>query len=203
MSKKRSTKCKLNLSSVKDLDALSFYPLFPLGGNPLPPGLFLRAALSGQNILQTSYSISGWHPHHSPTPTSKHSFSVGWYISHFWRLDFLFARFTSSFETSRTMRRTQRQLWPFCQTLLPALPLSFSKGHCRSVANMERNGFYQRLVSSTGRREETWLGMLRESLPWTIGIGSVDNVTENISRDQVTELLQVQAMFGKSWGFKK
>lgn len=40
--------------------------------------------------------------------------------------------------------------------------------------------------------------MLRESLPRTVGIGSVDNVTENASMDQVTGLLQVQAMFGKS-----
>lgn len=40
--------------------------------------------------------------------------------------------------------------------------------------------------------------MLRQSLPWTVGIGSVDNVTENVSKDQVTELLQVQVMFGKS-----
>lgn len=57
---------------------------------------------------------------------------------------------------------------------------------------------FQWLVSCTGRREETWLGMLRESLPRTVGIGSVDNVTENASMDQVTGLLQVQAMFGKS-----
>lgn len=40
--------------------------------------------------------------------------------------------------------------------------------------------------------------MLRESLPRTVGIGSVHNVTENASMDQVTGLLQVQAMFGKS-----
>lgn len=27
--------------------------------------------------------------------------------------------------------------------------------------------------------------MLRESLPWTVCIGSVDNVTENVSMDQI------------------
>lgn len=32
-----------------------------------------------------------------------------------------------SLETSHTMRRTQRQLWPLCQTLLPALPLFFQQ----------------------------------------------------------------------------
>lgn len=36
-----------------------------------------------------------------------------------------------------------------------------------------------------------------KSLPWTVGIGSVDNVTENVPMGQVTELLQVQATFGK------
>lgn len=40
--------------------------------------------------------------------------------------------------------------------------------------------------------------MLKESLPRTVGISSVDNVTENLSLDQVTELLQVQVMVGKS-----
>lgn len=36
-----------------------------------------------------------------------------------------------------------------------------------------------------------------KSLSWTVGIGSVDNVTENVPMGQVTELLQVQATFGK------
>lgn len=40
--------------------------------------------------------------------------------------------------------------------------------------------------------------MLRESLPWTVGISSEHNVTETVSMDQVTELLQAQVMFGKS-----
>lgn len=69
--------------SDQDFDVLSFHLLLPPAGNPLSPSLFLRASLSVQNILQTSYSISGWPPHHSSTPTSKHRFLLAGITSHF------------------------------------------------------------------------------------------------------------------------
>lgn len=60
------------------------------------------------------------------------------------------------------MRRTQRQLWPLCQTLLPSLPLSFNKGHCGSVANTERNGLFQweKRGNMTGDAEKVCPGQL-------------------------------------------
>lgn len=149
-SKKKSTKCKLNLSSAKDLDMPSFQPLFPPASNPHPPSLFLRTTLSVQAISQTSFSSSGWLLHHPPTPTSKHSFSVGWYSSFFifllifGGLDFLFMRFTSLLrDFPRYEKSTKTALTSLCQTLLLTLTLSFSKGHSGSVVSMEKNGWNQ------------------------------------------------------------
>lgn len=142
-SKKRSTKCKLDLSSVKDSEVPSFHHLFPPASNPHPPSLFLRAALSVQAISQTSFSSSGWLLHHPPTPTSKRSFSVGWYSSFFifllifWGIDFLFMRFTSFLRDFLCYEKdTETALTSLCQSLLLTLPLSFSQGRSGSVASM-------------------------------------------------------------------
>lgn len=137
--------------------------LFPPASNLHPPSLFLRAAPCVQAILQTSFSSIVWLLHHPHTPTSMRSFSVGWYSSFFifllifWGLDFLFMRSNSLLRDFPCYEKnTKAALTSLCQTLLPTLPLSFSKGHPGSVAIMEKTCWYQWLVDLGEERKHDW-----------------------------------------------
>lgn len=62
--KRKSTKCKLNLSSAKDLDVPSFLHPFPISKQPASSMSFANS-----RSLQTSFPSSGWLLHCPPTHT--------------------------------------------------------------------------------------------------------------------------------------
>lgn len=80
--KRKSTKCKLNLSSAKDLDVPSFLHPFPISKQPASSMSFANSRSSSvshfTNILSQQWLASTLSSH---THTFKREFSVGWYSS--------------------------------------------------------------------------------------------------------------------------